>query len=474
MQLLLLVLIYVAITCVIGFVLTKRSRSSGEFMVAKNQLSLGMLVVLLFGEIIAASSTTGSAQGGYDQGISAIWIFAGRGLGALLFVVVLARFFTEAGKAGVMSIPEAFGWRFDGKTRILVTIVILIPLMLMCSTQVKACAALLSQMLEVDVVPLVVAIGVLFGVLACTGLKGIANMNLFHSAVIFFGVLVVTVACVNFVGGPGSLFERVPAEYRDFLYPSAAKIGGDFFSAVLAFAVAVIPANACFSSTDIGKNGKGLCIAGSLTIVYAFFPVLIGLSAAIALPGADSNSIIYAMPSFVSPWLGTLIAVAILAIVLSSAPFLFLSASTILVRDVFVPVMGNAKTDAWQLRLSKLLVIPVTVAAILFALNTDSIFSQIIGAAHIKATAAIVLIAGVYWKRLTNHAAFSALLVSGVLSIVWFFSGDVFGMQIEAFWPALAISVFLMVVVTLLDRKHQFEDFERYHAQWKGEAKPQA
>ena len=107
------------------------------------------------------------------------------------------------------------------------------------------------------------------------------------------------------------------------------------------------------------------------------------------------SSIIYAMPSFVSPWLGTLIAVAILAIVLSSAPFLFLSASTILVRDVFVPVMGNAKTDAWQLRLSKLLVIPVTVAAILFALNTDSIFSQIIGAAHIKATAAIVLIAGV-------------------------------------------------------------------------------
>ena len=68
MQLLLLVLIYVAITCVIGFVLTKRSRSSGEFMVAKNQLSLGMLVVLLFGEIIAASSTTGSAPGGYDQG----------------------------------------------------------------------------------------------------------------------------------------------------------------------------------------------------------------------------------------------------------------------------------------------------------------------------------------------------------------------------------------------------------------------
>ena len=112
-------------------------------------------------------------------------------------------------------------------------------------------------MLEVDVVPLVVAIGVLFGVLACTGLKGIANMNLFHSAVIFFGVLVVTVACVNFVGGPGSLFERVPAEYRDFLYPSAAKIGGDFFSAVLAFAVAVTPANACFTPPTSGRTGRG-------------------------------------------------------------------------------------------------------------------------------------------------------------------------------------------------------------------------
>ena len=459
------VMAYTIITLLIGFVLTKRSTSAGELFTARDQLKLIPLVVLLFGEIVAASSTTGTAQGAYSQGISAFWVFGGRGLGAILFAIFLSEFYTQAGKHGCMSIPEAFKFRFDEKTRIVTVIVIFIPLMLMCSAQCRACASVLSPMIGVDVTTLIYVIGILFGVLALTGIKGIANMNVLHCAILFFGVFGAMIACINYMGGFEAVTSRVPEGYLDLLYPNALKIGGDFISSTLAFTIAVAPVSACYNTTNTKLNRNALNIVGVLTALYAIFPVIIGLCGVVALPGIDPNTVIYQMPSLVSPVLSIIVSIAVLSAVVSSAPFLFLQASTILTRDI-VGLVKKDMDQKQQLKMAYVLVLFVTAVAIFFALNTSTIFSQIIGAAHIKATAATVLIVSLYWKRLTNNAAFWAELITGVLAMVFFFSGSVFGFAIEPFWPTLAISAFLMIVVTLIDRKHQFVDWEDFQKRW--------
>ena len=456
-----MVIAYIVVTCIIGFLLTKQSTNTEQLFVAKGDLSIFGLIVLLFGEIIAASSTTGTAQGAFSQGISAIWIFVGKGLGAILFAIFFAKFYTKAGKAGCMSIPETFKWRFDERVRYVAVLVILVPLMLTCSTQCKAFASILAPLLGLDAGVLIIAVGLLFAILACTGLKGIANMNFLHSGVLFFGIMIAAVFCVASSGGFEQVVSELPQEYLDPLYPNALKIGGDFITATLAFTIAVTPTNACFSSTDIRTSQISLIIVGIVISVFALFPVIIGLTGFVNFSDADANSILYIMPESVSPVLSVVVSMAVLAAVLSSAPFLFLSAATILVRDIAIKVKPDL-TEKVQMGMTYLIIFVVAAFAIYFGINTNTLFAQIIGAAHIKATAALIIIAGMVWKRFTNHAAFWSFLVSGILAIVFFFSGSVFGLSIEPFWPTCGIEIALMLVITFADKKHQFKDFEKY------------
>lgn len=459
----LIVVIYIALTFLLGFILNKRSKDTKELFVAKNQLSVLLLVPLLFGEIIAGASTTGSAQGGFTQGISAIWVFVGKGFGCLVFAVLFGEFFTRAGKAGIMSVPEAFNWRFDAKVRYVMIFIVLVPLFLVCSSQCKAAASLLSPMLGIEVNVTICIVGVIFGILALAGLKGLAKMNILHSCLIFFGVMFVALVCTNSQGGFAELKVTVPAGYWDLTHPSIWEITGQLVSATLAFMVAVTPANACYSSDNLRTSRASLCIAGALAMVFSFFPVLIGLCGKVAIPGADANTVLYTMPATLSPALAGLATMAVLAAVLSTAPFLFLSCSTIVIRDILLPIKGSIPEQT-QMKMTVLITAIFTAVAIYFAINTSSIFNQIIGANHIKSMAAFVLIVSLFWKRLTNWAAFWALLISGFLSTLWYFEGSVFGLAIEPLWPALTISALLMIMISFADKKHSFKDYAAYKA----------
>lgn len=456
-----IVLGYILITSVIGVARKGKFSSTSEMFIAKGDLGLLLIVPLLFGEVIAGASVTGTAQGGYSQGISAIWVFVGKGLSCVVVALVLSKFYSDAGKAGVMSVPEAFKWRFNTGVRYVMVFIVLMPMTMVCSAQCKAAASLLSPMLGIDTGVLVVATAVLFCALALSGLRGIAKMNVVHSLMIFFGVFIVMVVCVASQGGVAEVLAKAPPSHSNLLYPSVSEILGQFVSAILAFCIAVTPANACFSNPREGVNKKGLIIAGILAAVFSFFPAFIGLSGAVALPGIDGNTILYRMPETISPALSGLASMAVLAAVLSTAPFLFLAFPTVLVRDIVIPIKGDVSEKS-QLTITRVSLVAFTCFVLFLSFNSIEIFSQFVGANHIKAVGAFALLLGISWKRLTNRAVFWSMLVTGVLSTYWYFSGSVFGLDIEPLWPALALEFLIMVAVTFADKKGQFRDYELY------------
>ena len=313
-----IVVLYLMIMFVLGFLLTKRSKTTAEMFVGNNSLSLIMLVPLLFGEVIAASSTTGTAQGGYTQGISAIWTFVGKGLGSVVFAYLLVGFFNAAGRAGAMSVPEAFKWRFDGRLRTLMMLAFAIPVGMICASQVKALASLLSPMIGAGEDALIIGASVVFALFALAGVRGIAKMNIVNSFMILFGVVFVALVCVGSVGGLAGLTEKLPAGLDNLMYPSVGEIGGQFISALLAYCVTVSPANVCYSTGSPRVSRQALIITGVMSMVFAFFPTLIGMCGAIVLPGADPNAILYSMPATISPVLSGMACMAVMAAVVST------------------------------------------------------------------------------------------------------------------------------------------------------------
>ena len=158
-----MVVAYFIITTAAGKIMNgKGDNSIQHFFVAKKHLGIGLTVALMFGEMVAGSSTVGNAASAFKMGLSSVWTNWGMVLGVLVFVFCTAKFYRRAGHFGVMSVPEAFAFRFDKRVRLVVLVIIMFVYGIIFSQQPIAAAALLSSMLGVNKAVLAWIVGILF------------------------------------------------------------------------------------------------------------------------------------------------------------------------------------------------------------------------------------------------------------------------------------------------------------------------
>ncbi|NLZ54035.1 MAG: hypothetical protein GX892_13000, partial [Thermoanaerobacteraceae bacterium] len=108
-------------------------------------------------------------------------------------------------------------------------------------------------------------------------------------------------------------------------------------------------------------------------------------------------------------------------------------------------------------RIKRILTIFLICLVILLSGNSTSILNDLLSAAQIKATSAVVLLIAMYWKRLTNRAAFWGLMTGGTLATIWHFVGHPWG--IEPLWPALVSSLTIMITLSLLNKDRISKDY---------------
>lgn len=137
-----MVVAYFIITTAAGKIMNgKGDNSIQHFFVAKKHLGIGLTVALMFGEMVAGSSTVGNAASAFKMGLSSVWTNWGMVLGVLVFVFCTAKFYRRAGHFGVMSVPEAFAFRFDKRVRLVVLVIIMFVYGIIFSQQPIAAAA---------------------------------------------------------------------------------------------------------------------------------------------------------------------------------------------------------------------------------------------------------------------------------------------------------------------------------------------
>ena len=95
--LLILVVVYRAVTLAISFYFVKKNNDSKSFSVAGGALTLPAVVAMLFSEMIAGSGTIGNATTGFTTGFSSVWANWGMCLGCIFFVVFVGRFYKAMG-----------------------------------------------------------------------------------------------------------------------------------------------------------------------------------------------------------------------------------------------------------------------------------------------------------------------------------------------------------------------------------------
>lgn len=455
------VLLYFAITAGIGIYMLKKSSGVSEFFVAKKGLSWVLIIPLLFAEMIAGAGTVGNAGDAFKYGISAVWMNWGMSIGVIFVLLTVTVFYrVMSNKKGVISVPEAFKHRFDQKTRLVMMAILVLVYIMLFAMQPIAAASILSPMLGMSKMTLVWIMGILFVLLTVTGgMKGLAWMNVLHSAVMYIGLGVVAYVSVKAAGGLGHMQAVLPAGYFAFDKPSISTVIGTALGTCLSYACASTVVATIFGGETFKDIKKGFYGAAIAVAIFAVFPALIGMAAKVVMPKAASASVLYTMANASGNLYGVLAAMGVLAAILSTAPALLLITATMVSRD-FYRIIKPEATEKQEMSFARIAMVVLGLAATFMGMNATSILAGLVGAFNIRAIAGLTLAVAIFWPRVDSRAAFWAMLVGGILAGVWHFSGNPYG--ISSLWPSLAAGVPILVVLTLLAKKPESDGHVAY------------
>lgn len=446
---------YLIVTFAIGYALKRRSgkdTTARKFFVADGTMPLFAVSTLLFGDLIAASTTTGTAGVGYSTGITALWGIWGSSLGCLLFSVLFCKFFFKIRKTGAYTGPEAFGIRFNEKIRYLVLIFTLIPLIIIFSTQITAGSMYLSSICGISEKITKLLVCAVFLAMSLLGITGMAEMNKLHSFVIFFGLTFAAIVCVQHVGGVKVLVETLPSSYFDLFPKGVPTAVAQCVGGALGFSLSVTSVNVGYVAKDIGVAKRSHVIVAIISALFAFAPTSIGLCAAVSMTGIRPDLALFEMTNSVSPYLSGLAVMAVFAAIFSTGPYFLIEISKLVVKELLIPIgdKRNVKmSERTTLNVSRAVIVAALVIAAAISGTNVSLLNSLMSASQIKAIAVVLLIFGLYWKRTSNNAGFIGLLSGGTIATIWYFAGNPLGVQ--PLWPGLILSVAIIVVGSLIE-----------------------
>ncbi|UCH84844.1 MAG: sodium:solute symporter family protein, partial [Candidatus Latescibacterota bacterium] len=193
---------------------------------------------------------------------------------------------------------------------------------------------------------------------------------------------------------------------------------------------------------------------GMFLLVISAFPVLIGMGARAlgteGMPGAEAMP--WVLTELMNPVVGGFILAAVLAAIMSTADSLLTSATSHVVKDIYLEIIrpGHAKDDRRLLKLSRIVTVVVGICALAIGVSLPGIVSALIYSYTMYTAGVLVpVLGGVLWKRGTKTGALAAIVAGSVVALSGLTTGFTLqGVPVEIY--AALVSGLVYVGVSLL------------------------
>ncbi len=168
------------------------------------------------------------------------------------------------------------------------------------------------------------------------------------------------------------------------------------------------------------------------------------------------------------PVVAGIVMAGILAATISSSDSYLLIATSAVSKNLFEGVIKKDATDKQVMRVSRIILVAITLVGMAIAWNEKSIIFEVVSFAWsgFGATFGPIILFSLFWKRVNRQGAVAGMLAGGVSVFVWKLLlkplGGVFG--IYELLPAFLVSCLFIVVVSLCTAKPSEqieEEFEK-------------
>lgn len=479
-----IILAYLIVLTGFNFYRSKRVKSQDDFMVAGRRLKTSVMVFTLICTWIGSGTFIAGAEFAAQAGLSALWLAAGAWVGIILIYFLTGKIQTF----GQYTIGDILEERYGPASRLFGAIALIISFTIIVSYQFVAGGFILNVATDGKIPESTgIVISATFVILftALGGMVAIAYTDLPNGIIILLACFIALPFVYFAAGGLGQATHALEPGYfavvnKQFGVHPILKVGG-YFLATMLLLMGVQSMYQKFYSARSPKDAKKAVILWTVgTIFVETVVVVIAVFAYsklkdqidLSIPRQGGKVVLMAAKSLVPAPVGVLLLGAACAVVISTGMNYLLSPSTNIMRDIYQRFSKKETKQSSMVALQKVFVVILGVVAFFIALRLKSVLAMAFFAYTIYGVAITpALIAALAWKRATKAAGLVSI-VSGTVACIFLRvmaevlppdkapGGDPWG--IPLIYPALAVSVGSLIIVSFFTKKPRPEEIEKF------------
>ncbi|MGI8912147.1 MAG: sodium:solute symporter family protein [Rubrobacteraceae bacterium] len=470
---------YLVAVLLIGLMARNQESSTLEGYVAGGRsIGLFILFFIMGAEIFSAFAFLGGPGWAYGQGAPALYLMAYLGLGLLPWWVLGPKAARLGRKHGYLTQADLISDRFSSKGLSAIIALVSVGAFIPYLTLQITGAGYLFEAATNGNVPFWLGALAAFVIVTvyvyASGLRGIGWTNVVQGIIMVVVAWVLGIAVANrFYGGVGPMFREIQAEAPQYLtMPGAEGMGWAAFSSIIlvsAIGFTMWPhlfmkSYGADSEKTIKKTIVLYPLYGYLLIpilIIGFAGILVFQDDPLSNPDNVLPELVVSVADF-SPWFIGIMLSGALAAAMSTGSNLAHTASTVLVRDLFVAVFRQDMPESRVVLLTKVFVVVISVFAYVLALfNPASLVGLLLGAYGAVVQFFPLIVAVFFWKRATKAGAFAGL-ISGSLVMLYFSFLAPPPFEIHAGICGLVVNTVVLVGVSLATKPMPSEHVSKF------------
>jgi len=447
----LIILLYLALTLLIGFAAQKKTKSASSF----HGVGLGILMCVAAGtgEWLGGTSTTGVSEYGYEFGLSGAWYTIANGIGVIFLALFFAKLYRSLETVTVPGIIE----KFIGVDARLVSSILLTFVMIAVGTsQVVAAGTLGVAVFGMEYVTAVIILGTGFIVYTLSGgMVAVGYTNILHLATMYGGVLLAVFLAGKDVGGISGMQAALPDSYFSMTAIGMPKVSSWIIASLLGACTAQAGIQPILAAKDVHVAKNASIITAFVVAPFGILTALLGMAAKIKYPDlANAKQALPTLMMDMHPVAGGIVLASIMAAVLSTISPIILASGTMITKDIYQRRLRPDATDAQVLWMSRVTTAIAGVLCIIISIalyDSSRILDIVYFAYTLRGSIFVVLLLGIYWKHTSERGAICGMFVTAAVGLFWVVWKSVTGVYpIHPGFSETYVSVATALVATVL------------------------
>ncbi|MEM0992601.1 MAG: sodium:solute symporter family protein [Bacteroidota bacterium] len=456
-MLLFFITLYLLANIALGWWMSRRVKTTSDFVNAGRNLPLLVAACTFFATWFGSETVLGASAEFVQHGF--LGIIEDPFGSALCFFLVGLFYARPLYKLDILTFNDYFKIRFNRVIEFASAFFMIPSYIGWIAAQLLALAILLNVLMGIPI---------FYGIVICTfavvlytyfgGMWAVSITSFVQTIVIVLGLLALSFSMYQQLDTPQQLTQNLPKDFFQFFPDSDFHSITHYLAAWMVIGLGSIPQQVIFQRVVAAKSAntavRASHLGGLLYLSVAMLPLFIALCSKALHPELQTEDAQLILPMTVLQHSNVLLQIlffgALLSAILSTASGGILAPATVVGENLIKPFRKDL-SDQQLLRIMRISVIGIALAAMLMAFGSDSIFEMVAQSSTISLVALFVpLTAGLYWKQANNTGALLSIVAGVVVWLLFEWMGSAVPSLI---WGLLA-SLLGMVLGSLINRRN--------------------